>query len=529
MPAVTTEDLVCILDAINSRSLTLHTFLLAIFDTQERNETIDNAVNTFHSRKCLKAFILHLNDKIPKRYRKWLIEAAVEVSTGHLKKELDDLSEVNELRLPANTISEASVKNFSLAMITKKMQESAPMLLQLLRGLATANEKKVELAESIVPTVGSILLYLRSRNSNCLQAMIGLFLHGTSTQRKVIDVLSHAGLSVSSSSIFRMLEELTNDAQRRVRKAVKEKAWFLVYDNINLAKRKHDQRIHNRDAFENGATATVIINERLGVLKPLKPAYQKLTFKDLIPNQDNENHLRNVSRFHLIDVLRRHYEQFKSCSNDPPEKNVLPQEKTKMHPLAAMPIDQSTVDGNLQILVNIVKDQLQLKPEWFDTAIKEAIMSSWLVNTSGKVGGWKPTDQHQEHNNNDIKSFHAAKGTNASWTTLAKSASANIQVIADIASLMESEYKTPNNNNWHSTVSAEEDIKFILKSLDESCVLSSSPRPEGLEDSNPVDNIFRKGFAKLLNGGVKTFIQKNGCAETEDTMDGEEGSDTELL
>ncbi|KAF9935328.1 hypothetical protein BGZ65_003413 [Modicella reniformis] len=692
------------------------------------------------------------------------------VARDEMKKDLDRLSEVDELRVPATNMSEEKVNDFSIDFITEQMKSKTPSLQWTLQHLATANENTDRNANAIVATLGSILLFLRSRNSNYLQTMMGLFLYANGTQHKVVEVLSHAGMSVSPSSIARMLEALSDDAKKRVRKRVHEAPWLIVYDNINLAKRKFDQRLMNADTFENGATATIIINERLSCLDQLTHSYDQVRLKDFIPDSANEEHFKSVCQYHLVNILRRH-EPHKMCSNDNPEKHVLPTVKTETHPLPAMHIDQSSLDGNLNILYHIIKHQLDLKPEWFENGkrvaiggdqltvsrvrslkelraddisafermewavpliqlfhlqmafantilcthlgdgaipgslahtismlqrkrlqvdkanfhdtddllrhtfdamairvwqvelktdnleaavkdldseridlfvsehveniyrrcfidalsddisdeisngesdseleeatdndsdedvdvqegqrdrqaqneqsndrisiatknamlfirdmilylelsaaikvgdigrieevlkritimfqaasrknyanellrihsdlhfactpeLKEAIMSAWLINTSGEPNGWKALDLSQEHNNKRIKDFNAAKGANASWTTLERSASANINVLADVSSRMESEYKIPNNHNWHSAVSADEDIRAILTSLKECHILSLDPLPEGLPVPKPVKDLFDEGLMKMMKHGVQVFIQK---------------------
>ncbi|KAF9342745.1 hypothetical protein BGX26_006923, partial [Mortierella sp. AD094] len=57
---------------------------------------------------------------------------------------------------------------------------------------------------------------------------------------------------------------------------------------------------------------------------------------------------------------------------------------------------------------------------------KEAIMSSWLINTTGKENGWIPADLYQEHNNLLTKVTHAVRGTNSHYETLAKLIAPNL-------------------------------------------------------------------------------------------------------
>ncbi|KAG0333329.1 hypothetical protein BG005_005199, partial [Podila minutissima] len=98
---------------------------------------------------------------------------------------------------------------------------------------------------------------------------MGLYLYSAGCTRKVIDTLHGAGLCVSFPTVNRLLENLTKDAQKEVKLAAKRDPFLLVYDNINFAKRKYDQRISNTDAFENGTTATMIIGECLGTVQQI--------------------------------------------------------------------------------------------------------------------------------------------------------------------------------------------------------------------------------------------------------------------
>ncbi|KAI8360988.1 hypothetical protein B0O80DRAFT_493615 [Mortierella sp. GBAus27b] len=93
---------------------------------------------------------------------------------------------------------------------------------------------------------------------------------------------------------------------------------------------------------------------------------------------------------------------------------------------------------------------------------KNAIISSWLVNTSGVEDKWIPADLYQEHNNLLTKSIHSAKGSNMSWNTLSGSISANVRLFSKIASKLESQYDTPFNKKVKTA------FKGVESSLEES-------------------------------------------------------------
>jgi hypothetical protein len=91
--------------------------------------------------------------------------------------------------------------------------------------------------------------------------------HEKGCSKSVVSVLSHVGLSVSYASIHNPLETLTEDALNTVRAAIKEHSWFLLYDNINFLNHKYDQRSDNKNTFESGTTATIVITKGVEVVR----------------------------------------------------------------------------------------------------------------------------------------------------------------------------------------------------------------------------------------------------------------------
>jgi hypothetical protein len=478
---------------------------------------------------------------------------------------------------------------------------------------------------------------------------------------------------------------MTEDTLRRIRQDVQDKPWFVVYDNINFASRKLDQRIDNADAFESGTTATVVMMDDYITSDSIKPSYQQLCLDDLIPDEDSCEHIQVFSENALIDVLARSSKAYEVCRRDPPTLRPLTPAKTITHPLPSMQINQASVVGNLEVLDTIMEKTLRLRQEWFDNdrkilvagdqltvsrvstvmeykaidispyhrlqyalpmlqlfhlqmafcdlilkthwgsatqpgslqfnklllrrrrvsltgfdfhaadellrhtfealvkriwevalkntdlakaadgmgdqqikdlisekvmdlvhdllapfpddavrfsrsnrnmalllrhiliylelcssirigdigrieeslkwitimfqngtnnnyalellhihcaihyiwtpEMKNRILATWLVNTTGRENGWIPTDMYQEHNNKLIKAVYAAKGSNSSWDTLASSISVNIRTFSVIRKQFDECFNRSHNSGYHSTVSAEADIGMLLSSL----------------------------------------------------------------
>ncbi|KAF9342950.1 hypothetical protein BGX26_006523, partial [Mortierella sp. AD094] len=352
-----------VLNAISENGFTMRTFLEAFFtskDTSTRHQA-----NTFYGRGGhTHIFQIWLSNIEDDRHMEALCLAASGPVVDKMKKELAKLSEAEDLRLPSSNVSRQKLSSFSLDFISNRMAALAPMLTSTLRSLATLNPKSSRSDSSIVPTVASMLLFVKNRASNYIQMMMGMYLYSRGVSRRVIEVLSKAGLSVSYTTIWRAVQSLTEDALKIVRAVVVEKPWILVYDNINIARRKYDQRLQSMDEFDSGTTASVIIGDYFSG-DFASDTYHRLCADDFLPSDANSQHFKKVCRFHLINAIKKNLDCYKGCKNEVPEINPLPVDTTTTYPLPAQKIDESTLEGNLAILES-VREALGLPQSWFD-------------------------------------------------------------------------------------------------------------------------------------------------------------------
>ncbi|KAG0347979.1 hypothetical protein BGZ54_004746, partial [Gamsiella multidivaricata] len=378
-----------ILDMISTCGYTLRTFLLAVFDS--KGTAIRKRARLFYSKggpgamvDCWSQGLRHSsNDES-------FMTAVTNTVIDRAHTELNALTALQSLRQPTTEISSESIESFSLEHIEKQLQRTSPNIVRVLQGFALANHKTSDLENtSFVATIGSLLLHHRSQKSNYFQMMIGLFLYSTGCPKRVVTVLSQAGLSVSYQTICNALRALTKAALAKVQSMVLEQPWFLVYDNINIPNRKYDQRGNNIDTFENGTTATVVIGEDLG--HPQAPAQvprDPVTLMDLLPDNENRAHFRTVSQYNLVHVLQRHFDIYnRHCSIRIPALSPLPVKRTETFPMPSMKIDQSTVEGNLEIIETVMKSALKLSDEWFDGDVRVVVAGDQL--TVCRVGSLK--------------------------------------------------------------------------------------------------------------------------------------------
>ncbi|KAF8923736.1 hypothetical protein BGZ47_004543, partial [Haplosporangium gracile] len=158
-------------------------------------------------------------------------------------KELSKLAVDKHLRVERSDFSASSVNKFSVAHINRCIETKAPLIFKILQGLTTKKDSTNTRQRSLaVPVIGSILAFTRCNRSRYLQLMMGLYLYSAGCTRKVIDILHGTGFCVSFPTINRLLENLTKDALKTIKLMAKRNPWLIVYDNINFAKRKYDQR-----------------------------------------------------------------------------------------------------------------------------------------------------------------------------------------------------------------------------------------------------------------------------------------------
>jgi hypothetical protein len=218
---------------------------------------------------------------------------------------------------------------------------------------------------------------------------MGLYLYSAGCTRKVIDVLHGAGLCVSFPTINRLLKDLTEDALERIKLAAARDPWLFVYDNINFAKRKYDQRVGNADDFESGTTATIIIGKSLTpcTAHQIRDSYSHLSSVDFMMDEAEEDHLKRVSQYHFIEVLKKNLQGYNLCSTPNIDIHQLTPKKTTTFPLPIMKIDESSLEGNKAVVETIIEEVLGLKEGWF-AAGKMVVVAGDLA-TVKKLRGLK--------------------------------------------------------------------------------------------------------------------------------------------
>ncbi len=102
-------------------------------------------------------------------------------------------------------------------------------------------------------------LFVRNRATNVLALPLGLFLKISGTSERVLTLLSNVGLSVSSTTVERVKEHISDNAvQLAVSLITSTSLFYIIFDNINLYLRKFQEHIYNQHSMIHATNSAVI-------------------------------------------------------------------------------------------------------------------------------------------------------------------------------------------------------------------------------------------------------------------------------
>lgn len=205
---------------------------------------------------------------------------------------------------------------------------------------------------------------------------MGLYLLACGTPRRQFDVLAHAGLTVSYVTALEHLKTLSKEAVEEARSIMHKMICAIVWDNLNIAFRVGQQRINSKDSFQNGTTATLI--PLFGVSPGSLPLH-------LLPRRQNRRYILDIKpeltlpKVNEIQELRRNLlwrikhtllnyserldRKYRKELGPPPSVLQIPVHQTKQYPLPAMHIDESSLDGTLEVIETIISKHLGMSNE----------------------------------------------------------------------------------------------------------------------------------------------------------------------
>ncbi|KAF8139129.1 hypothetical protein K438DRAFT_1786028 [Mycena galopus ATCC 62051] len=108
----------------------------------------------------------------------------------------------------------------------------------------------------------SMLAFVRNRATNLLPLILGLFFKFSGTSSRVVQMLSNAGVCVSSHTVERLKVIISeDDINLAVELITSGRVFFTIFDNINIFLRKSQQRLSNSNDMINATNCAIIARQ----------------------------------------------------------------------------------------------------------------------------------------------------------------------------------------------------------------------------------------------------------------------------
>ncbi|KAJ7800419.1 hypothetical protein B0H14DRAFT_3785655 [Mycena olivaceomarginata] len=312
-------------------------------------------------------FLDLMNAKRPDVVERWALKTSLPIIAAE-GKNLSDL-----LRPDSTQTYTSRLKTWSLEEMIAEATVVAPNLCELLMLMGMTSEVGRQDNKLVLVTVLCMLAQSQNERANEFQEIMGTYFLACSTPRRQFDVLAHAGLTVSYSKAINDLKGLSAEGLARLRRMVQEKACMIVWDNLNIAFKVSEQRHNSKDSFENGTTGTLIPlygvlrgELELELLEPRVTRKPVIDFEpmDTLPSAEQILQARNSALWHIRRILLEWFPnlgvKFKKEHGDVPVVKAIPLHQTVQLPTPAMKIDESSLDGTIEVIDTMVIRTLQL-------------------------------------------------------------------------------------------------------------------------------------------------------------------------
>ncbi|KAG1895706.1 uncharacterized protein F5891DRAFT_928633, partial [Suillus fuscotomentosus] len=241
----------------------------------------------------------------------------------------------------------------------------------------------------VIKAVVAISICLQSSNKKCnyLQGWMGFFMKSTSVPEKVVEVLAHAGLSISLSSIHNAVMSVSKEISSKIRSEVCTLRAAFTYDNFDIAFKTSQPTLENWSSFVSATAATVVLlfgidesntitlkcsaqlwasdhrNTLLSVtplmneMRTMMDPYKKDTYSRQI-NPTKPSPQTAAFAWHVQAILINQYQKFKHFLKDLGEPETIkriPVHMTHQIPCCVMDIKQSMTDGNIEVLEDLFR------------------------------------------------------------------------------------------------------------------------------------------------------------------------------
>ncbi|KAJ7177685.1 hypothetical protein C8R46DRAFT_1173954 [Mycena filopes] len=284
------------------------------------------------------------------------------------------------------------LKDFSMDLLAEEIRAAAPHLWAALAVLAEPDQSTRRDSDKeprrnkglVFTTICALISVVRSQKANNFQLVIGLFLLGSGASKREMEVLAHAGLSISYQTIIDHVKTLSKEGSAIIKQVVEAGMVQIVWDNLNIAFRVAAQRLDAKSHFDNGTTSTMVpvFDPAIGgqAAHNTLPLNMKLPRErtlpvldwspdDVLPSPQSAQQLSEncfwLLKWFALQHLPGVSDELRKVLGECPEVWQIPLHTTLQYPLPAMKLDESTLEGTwavyLAILHNLGIDDKTLR------------------------------------------------------------------------------------------------------------------------------------------------------------------------
>ncbi|RPD54026.1 hypothetical protein L227DRAFT_512401 [Lentinus tigrinus ALCF2SS1-6] len=242
-----------------------------------------------------------------------------------------------------------------------------------------AGQRNAALLRIRLVIITSIMMISTNQRCNALASLVGLFCHSTSAPELVIEVLSRTGLSISLTAIHDMITSLSRNSSEAIRWLAKTLLCAFAYDNFDMDFKSSVPTVEKPGSTLQHATSALIFPLEHGVVpadlkfaselwhtdpcNPFLPEDDRpprRTWVDCMPPPHpgmGPDVQTRILAWHFRHALVTHCEAFthlRAKLGMPETILQIPVKKTTHIPCRAMDINQSTHDGQAQIIENLL-------------------------------------------------------------------------------------------------------------------------------------------------------------------------------
>lgn len=273
--------------------------------------------------------------------------------------------------------------------------------------------------------VVSILMLTVNQKCNAFASIMGIFCHANNTPEKVIEALSRIGVCISIHAIHDAIKSLSAEASEAVREIGQTLTAAYGYDNFDVelksavptAEKGSESALHHltsgiifqlpkgtrkedlrcsKELWERSPRNDEALDDRPNLapapvwqnLFTIQPEYHTVDPAGLTSRD------RWVAWKYLSDLLENGpewFQLFRSHLQAPEVIEQVPLEKTRIVPVRAMHINNSTVSGNMEAISNLLAQGGVGDPNEVDDDTLESMLE-YVVITHGDLGSGEKID-----------------------------------------------------------------------------------------------------------------------------------------